>query len=177
MLKRLTLQSTYQFGFTLIEVLVAMLVLLVGLLGVLSMQLDSFQNSRSALYRNQAAIIAEDFVDRVRGNAAGLAAGHYDSVAFTAASTIPTAVACVAEGGCSAVQQASYDQYQWARNFIPSHPNYTAALPAAQGQAGVDTLDAGGVCGASIKYDVVVEWEAVAGDSDGQVRVSACLAN
>ena len=175
--QRLTVNGTNQFGFTLIEVLVAMLVLLVGLLGVLGMQLDSFQNSRSALYKNQATIIAEDFVDRVRGNTAGLAAGHYDSVTLTATSSMPTAMACLAEGGCSAVQQAGYDQYQWARNFIPSHPNYTPALPAAQGQAAVDSLDAGGVCGASIKYDVVVEWQAVAGDSDGQVRVSACLAN
>lgn len=177
MSQRITMNDAHQHGFTLIEVLVAMLVLLVGLLGVLGMQLDSFQNSRSALYKNQATIIAEDFVDRVRGNAAGLAAGHYDSVLFSATSNLPTAVTCVAEAGCSALQQANVDRYQWARNFVPSHPNYTPALPAAQGQAGVDSLDAGGVCGTSIKYDVLVEWEAVAGDSDGQVRVSACLAN
>ena len=161
-----------QRGFSLIEVLVAMLVMLVGLVGVLAMQLDSFQNSRSALYRNQATIIAEDFVDMVRGNSAGLVAGLYNSVTFTAASTTPSAVVCSGEAGCTAAQQASYDQYQWARNFVTSHPDYTPALPSGQGQGAVDSADSGGVCGTSIKYDVTVSWEAVADDNDGQVGVS-----
>ena len=55
-------------GFTLIEVLVAMLVLAVGLLGVAALQLRGLQYNHDAYLRSQSSILAYDIADRMRLN-------------------------------------------------------------------------------------------------------------
>ncbi len=55
-------------GFTLIEVLIAMLVLAVGLLGLAGLQATSLRNNQSAYNRSQATQLAYDLADRMRAN-------------------------------------------------------------------------------------------------------------
>lgn len=55
-------------GFTLVEVLVALVVLSVGLLGLAALHLESLRASRTALLRTQAVLLAVDMTDRVRAN-------------------------------------------------------------------------------------------------------------
>lgn len=55
-------------GATLIEVLVAMVVLAIGLLGLAGLQATSIQSNHSAYYRSQATILASDLADRMRAN-------------------------------------------------------------------------------------------------------------
>ena len=55
-------------GFTLIESLVALLVLSIGLLGVAAMQLASLQANNGAFQRTQATFLAQDIADRMRAN-------------------------------------------------------------------------------------------------------------
>jgi type IV pilus assembly protein PilV len=55
-------------GFTLIEVLVALLVLSAGLLGIAAVALARLQVNRSALAQVQAALLAADLADRLRAN-------------------------------------------------------------------------------------------------------------
>jgi type IV pilus assembly protein PilV len=55
-------------GFTLIEVLVAMVVLTVGLLGLAGLQATSLKNSQNAYYRSVATQLAYDMADRMRAN-------------------------------------------------------------------------------------------------------------
>lgn len=55
-----------QRGFTMVEVLVALVVLAVGLLGVAALYLDTLRGGRSALYRQQAVSLAADLGDRLR---------------------------------------------------------------------------------------------------------------
>ena len=59
-------------GFTLIEVLIAMLVLAVSLLGLAGLQATSLRNNQSAYNRSQATQLAYDLADRMRANAAGI---------------------------------------------------------------------------------------------------------
>ena len=58
-------------GFTLIEVLIAIIVLSIGLLGLAGLQLTSLRNSNSAYTRSQAVILSYDIVDRIRANRVG----------------------------------------------------------------------------------------------------------
>ena len=58
-------------GFTLVEVLVSTLVLMVGILGVAAMQLVSFQNNQGAYLRSQAIYVASDYIARMRANPNG----------------------------------------------------------------------------------------------------------
>ena len=57
-------------GFSLIEVLVALLILSVGLLGLAGLQSRGLRESNSALLRSQAVQYAEDILDRMRANRA-----------------------------------------------------------------------------------------------------------
>lgn len=58
-------------GVTLIEVLVAVLIVGIGVLGIVGLQLLSMQTNASALYRTQANQFAYDIIDRARANPAG----------------------------------------------------------------------------------------------------------
>ena len=55
---------------TLIEVLVALLILAVGLLGAAAIQLNALKYTDSARMISQASFIAYDMLDRIRANAA-----------------------------------------------------------------------------------------------------------
>ena len=69
--KRMIKSADTQSGFSLIEVLVSILVLMVGILGVAAMQMVSFQTNQSAYARSHAIYIAQDIFDRMRANPAG----------------------------------------------------------------------------------------------------------
>jgi type IV pilus assembly protein PilV len=56
-------------GFSLIEVLVAIVVLSVGLLGLAALQVSGLRVGQSSFYRAQAAQFATDMADRLRANA------------------------------------------------------------------------------------------------------------
>jgi type IV pilus assembly protein PilV len=72
-----------QRGMTLIETLVALLVLSIGLLGVAALQMASLQNNRGAHMRSQASVLAYAIADRMRANRTVALAGGYN-VAFGA---------------------------------------------------------------------------------------------
>ncbi len=55
-------------GLTLIEVLIALVVLSIGLLGLAGLQTTSLQSNTSAYHRTQATALAYDLADRMRAN-------------------------------------------------------------------------------------------------------------
>ncbi len=57
-----------QRGTTLIEVLIALVVLAIGLLGMALLQVTSVQSNHSAYYRSQVTLLASDMADRMRAN-------------------------------------------------------------------------------------------------------------
>lgn len=68
-----------QSGVGLIEVLVAVLVLSIGLLGLAGVQLISMRNSNSALSKVQANTLGNDILDRMRANRGAALDGDYDT--------------------------------------------------------------------------------------------------
>ena len=65
-------------GFTLLEVLVAIVVLSIGLLGLAGLMASSLKNSHSAYQRTQATWLAYDALDRMRANRQVALAGGYN---------------------------------------------------------------------------------------------------
>lgn len=55
-------------GFTLIEVLIALIVLSVGMLGIAGLYLHSIQAGRTSVFRHHAINLAGDIADRIRAN-------------------------------------------------------------------------------------------------------------
>lgn len=58
-------------GFTLIEVLVALVVMTVGMLGVAVLYVEGLRLNRTSLYRTTAVALAADMAERIRSNQGG----------------------------------------------------------------------------------------------------------
>jgi type IV pilus assembly protein PilV len=67
-------QERLQCGVSLVEVLVAVVVLSIGLLGLAGLQASGVRVGQSSIHRSQAALLAYDMVDRMRVNVANVAA-------------------------------------------------------------------------------------------------------
>lgn len=65
-------------GMTLIEVLIALLVLGVGLLGIAALQGVGLKTGHSAYARSQATMLAYDLADRMRARRSDTLSGSYD---------------------------------------------------------------------------------------------------
>lgn len=114
-----------QQGATLIEVMVAVLVLSIGLLGVASLQLFGLRYNQSAYLRSQATVLAYDIADRMRANPNGVSAGYYDNID---SASLPTDPACISTG-CTNQQLANHDIREWGSYFTGAAP----VLPSATG--------------------------------------------
>lgn len=112
-------------GFSIVEALVALVVLSVGMLGIAALYVESLRAGRTAIYRTQAVNLASDMADRIRANR-----NARNSWAMTATAT-PTVQGCV-DGmvNCSAAQLAQDDQARWRTAIQQQLPGSPAANPA-----------------------------------------------
>jgi type IV pilus assembly protein PilV len=67
-------------GFTLLEVLIALVIFSFGLLALAALMAKGLQYNTSALHRSYASTQAYDIADRMRANRLGITAGNYDSI-------------------------------------------------------------------------------------------------
>lgn len=74
-----------QRGAGLIEVLVAVLILAIGLLGIAAMQTTALRNNQSALERSQAVVQSYAIFDAMRANREQAESGAYNLAALTCA--------------------------------------------------------------------------------------------
>jgi prepilin-type N-terminal cleavage/methylation domain-containing protein len=64
--QRVTRAHPGQRGFTVVEVLIALLVLLIGMAGILSMQLTSVRATAFSRHATEASVLAEDKMEELR---------------------------------------------------------------------------------------------------------------
>lgn len=69
-----------QRGFTLVETMVSMLVLLVGLLGMASVQINAVSKARSSFETSEAVLVITELGERMRGNLPAARNGGYNVV-------------------------------------------------------------------------------------------------
>jgi type IV pilus assembly protein PilV len=65
-------------GFTLLEILVALIILSVGLLGLAGLQASGLRSNHSGYLRSQATLLAYEMTDRMRANRSTALAENYD---------------------------------------------------------------------------------------------------
>ena len=136
-------------GFTLLEVLVALLVLSIGLLGIGKLMMMSARANDSAYMRTQATALGYTILDAMRANRQAAITNGYD----TAMGVFPGAPGCGATvaNACTSGQQAQNDLSQWGNALA-------AALPVGQGS--VTTVPAIGGTGANeVTATIVVQWQ------------------
>ncbi len=101
-------------GFSLIEVLIALIIMSVGMLGIASLYVQSMQAGRTSLFRHNAVTLAGDVADRMRANPTG-------ANAYTGAGANNS---CVGMGtNCSNVQMAAHDILLWGQQAVDTLPN------------------------------------------------------
>ena len=113
-------------GFSLIEVLVALLVLSIGLLGLAALQTTSLQFNTASYFRTQATLLAYDIVDRMRANPTGVSDGNYDVASASAAATAKSATASCGTASCITSDLAKYDLGQWYTKMEATLPGSTS---------------------------------------------------
>jgi len=102
-----------QHGFSLIEILVAVLVVAIGLLGVAGMQLVGLKGNHQSFSKNQAAHHTQALLERIRGNSAGVTANHYVFDSTTYDCNVEPAKNCgLVSELCDASEIAAYDLFR-----------------------------------------------------------------
>jgi len=106
-----------QSGFTLIEVLVAILVLSFGMLGVVGLQAAAMQANKDARYQSSAVRLGREYAEMMRANKAiaGVANNTYLINGTTAPATPPVncfTTAC-GSGAAGQLNVAKYDISDW----------------------------------------------------------------
>ena len=122
-------------GVSLIEVLVAVVVLSIGLLGIAGLQIAGIRYTYDANLRYQAAMQASDMTDRIRANRQGMIAGNYNGISGPGSDP-----GCISTS-CSVAQMAQTDQFQW-------NASNAALLPGG----------AGTVVGDGTNFTVTITW-------------------
>ena len=92
-------------GFTLIEVMVALIVLVLGVLGAAAMTLTALRDSKQSSLRSQAVAAAYELGDLIRMNPT-------QTAVFLAAPPGSPVTTCYTSG-CSAADLSTNDYYQW----------------------------------------------------------------
>ena len=106
-------------GFTLVEVLIALVIMSVGMLGIAGLYVHSMQAGRTSVFRHHAVTLAGDIADRIRANpraaaAYGLAGANNNCV----------------NGGidCTLAEMAANDIFLWDQQAADTLPSGTVAV-------------------------------------------------
>jgi type IV pilus assembly protein PilV len=134
-----------QYGISLVESLVALLVMSVGMLGIASLYVTSLKTGRSALTRTHAVNLVNDLADRIRANSRARTAYGYSSTQPDT-SQPPN---CSTQS-CSAADIAKIDLADWQRAI-------NRVLPASAAGTVVYTPSPDGV-GRPDTYRIQVGW-------------------
>lgn len=116
----------YQRGVSLIEVLVAMFLLGIAVIGFVALQVKSVTSTSESLYRTQAVSIAQDMSERIRANYAQIAA--YRQADWT---VMPTQD-CYANT-CTAAEMVNFDVRLAKEVAGSSLPNGTISASTCKG--------------------------------------------
>lgn len=108
-----------QHGASLIEVMIALLIFTVGLLGLAAMQLNALQSTTDSGQRSQAAWLMNDLAERMRANPGGTL-DNYRAAPNCAALPAPVCAdyynpatnAKVNAANCSTAQMAAFDRWE-----------------------------------------------------------------
>ncbi len=111
-MRQSTTFRTRERGFTMLETLIAILILSFGLLGIAGIYVAGVQNNKSANLRTLATQQAYDMADRMRANLAGLTV-PLPAMPYYHLPTAAATASCYTNANCSPQQMAQTDYYEW----------------------------------------------------------------
>jgi type IV pilus assembly protein PilV len=118
-------------GFTLLEVLVALLIFSLGVLGMAGLLAMSVRTNHSAYLRTQATFLAQSIADRMRANASWALWTNAYNGSWTAPASSTNAANCQAGGtttSCTYSDVANRDIAVWTSQVSRFLPNATESI-------------------------------------------------
>ncbi|MBB3637996.1 MULTISPECIES: type IV pilus modification protein PilV [Variovorax] len=167
---RVSRAQRVQPGFSMIEALVALLVLSLGLLALAGFQVRVLVDSVGASNQNLAIQLAGDLADRIRANPAAAATTPSRYVTdWSAASANGPRPSCEGlKAACNAAELAAHDLWNWKRAIAAALPGGAADVRAS--------ATAGGVLLMHLAWDEPAVLDPIAPDPDWQCPTGkACL--
>jgi len=117
-------------GFTLLEVMIAMVISAVSLLGLAGLQAQSLSFNNTAYIRSQATYFAYDILEKMRMNKTAANAGSYD----LATTDVPLSGSCYGTSAtCSESDFAAADKYEWHSLVTDTLPGGASSVSRATG--------------------------------------------
>jgi len=110
-----TLTKNHQKGFTLLETLIAFVILSVGLLGIVSLQAMAKKFTHQAVQRSLAVTFTDSIVERIRANPSAMATYNTAAVGGGTITTEPSPNCTT--GACSTTQLATHDLWKWEQSI------------------------------------------------------------
>jgi type IV pilus assembly protein PilV len=150
----LTARSDGAQGFTLVEVLVATVIVATGLLGSALALLAAIRLHRDGQHRTQAALLTADLVERIGANATAGPAYALDAGDEPA----EPLQACESPGACTPAELAAQDLYEW-------HGAVRRTLPLAQPRVAVATDASTGAA----RFSIAIDWVAADGEEPATI--------
>jgi type IV pilus assembly protein PilV len=113
-------------GFSLIEVMVSLVILVIGLIGIFNLHIISKQGSFESFQQTQASYYANDIINRMRLNRSQLSSyGTASGISYSGTSlTVPSKL-CTGASLCSPAELKVWDVYDWQTEFIGSYEKYS----------------------------------------------------
>ena len=106
-------------GFSLVEVLIALVIMSVGMLGIAGLYVHTMQAGRTSLFRHHAVTLAGDVADRIRANPRA-------GVSYVVVGVDNN---CVTGGiDCTPAQMAQHDIFLWAQQATDTLPAGTVNI-------------------------------------------------
>ena len=114
-------------GFTILEIMIALFILAIGILGILSLQSQAVRYNHNAFLMSKATNLAVDMVDRMRANRAE--AVDNNAYEIDIGDAAPVARDCEADV-CTPAQLAEWDLEQWKADLANQLPGGDGAVVA-----------------------------------------------
>ena len=124
-----------QTGFTLMEVMIALVIFSIGLLGLAGLQSAGMRNNQTGFYRTLAMQEANNILDRMRANINIVRTGGY-----ALNNTAPTAAKNCISASCTPAELASWDYFEWEMKLQGILPKGHGFITQANGQKGNNSL-------------------------------------
>lgn len=117
-----------EHGFTLVESLVAMVVISVGMLGIAALYVEGLRAGRTSVYRTVAVDLASDMADRIRANPTARDGYDVDAAGMGLESD------CVnGPADCNPATLADDDIFWWKQSVTALLPDGEASIVAVPG--------------------------------------------
>jgi type IV pilus assembly protein PilV len=141
-------------GFSLIEVMVSLVILVIGLIGIFNLHIISKQGSFESFQQTQASYYANDIINRMRLNSSQLLSygGAFEAIP---PSTVEPSPACRAGALCTPAEMTAWDIYEWQAAF-----SGLAEIVDSKPVGGLDTPSACiSIIGNTVT--VVIDWRGI----------------